>query len=200
MITDLMDITMFKSIVAITVLTIAATLGGCSGNPQYGPLTSINADKSVDIGSYVQWNAEYAVTAKHVKNVKNVAYVSKDYDLVFFKHKSANPLKWADTKINEPLVSKGFPFFPQRQKENVVSANNVNVNLTLDDMPYYFLMDAQLVGGMSGGPVFNQNNEVVGINIAYTNKRYNIDHKDQVYSIYLSHQGIQQEWNKFVKQ
>ena len=191
---------MFKNIVAVALLTITATLAGCSGNPQYGPLTFVNADKSVDIGSYVQWNDEYAVTAKHVKNVKNVAYVSKNYDLVFFKHKSAAPLKWADTKVNEPLVSKGFPFFPQRFKENVVSANNVNINLTLDNMPHYFLMDAQLVGGMSGGPVFNQYNEVVGINIGYTNKRYNIDHKEQVYSIYLSHQGIQQEWNKFTKQ
>lgn len=191
---------MFKNIVAIALLTITATLVGCSSEPQYGPLTHVNDDKSVDIGSYVQWNDEYAVTAKHVKNVKNVAYVSKNYDLVFFKHKSTAPLKWADTKVNEPLVSKGFPFFPQRLKENVVSANNVNVNLTLDNIPHYFLMDAQLVGGMSGGPVFNQYNEVVGINIGYTNKRYNIDHKEQVYSIYLSHQGIQQEWNKFVSQ
>ena len=191
---------MFKNIIAIALLTITATLSGCSGNPQYGPLTHFNDDKSVDIGSYVQWNDEYAVTAKHVKNVQNVAYVSKNYDLVFFKHKSTAPLKWADTKVNEPLVSKGFPFFPQRLKENVVSANNVNVNLTLDNIPHYFLMDAQLVGGMSGGPVFNQYNEVVGINIGYTNKRYNIDHKEQVYSIYLSHQGIQQEWNKFVSQ
>lgn len=189
---------MFKNIVSITILSIVANLVGCSNNPQYGPLTSINTDQSVDIGSYVQWNSEYAVTAKHVKNVKNVVYISKDYDLLFFKHKSTAPLKWADTKVNENLISKGFPFFPNRQKENVVYANNVNVNLILDNMPYYFLMDAQLIGGMSGGPVFNQNNEVVGINIGYTNKRFNIDHKNQIYSIYLSHQGVEKEWNKFI--
>lgn len=191
---------MLNHIITISLVTLTVILSGCSSldrDEQYGPITHINEDKSVDIGSYVQWNDDYAVTAKHVKNVKNLAYVSKDYDLVFFKHKSSSPLKWADTKTSEPLVSKGFPFFPQRQQEKVVSANNINVNLKLDDMPHYFLMDAQLIGGMSGGPVFNKNNEVVGINIGYTRKRYNIDNKDQVYSIYLSHQGIQQEWNNF---
>jgi hypothetical protein len=193
-----MDIGMFKNIITLSFVVISIVLSGCSINhPSYGPLTFINPDRTVDMGSYVQWNDDYAVTAKHVKNVKDVVYVSNDYDLVFFKHKSTNPMKWADTQVNEPLISKGFPFFPQRDQEIAIKGNSVNIHLTLDNMPYYYLMDAQLIAGMSGGPVFNQYNEVVGINIGYTNKRYNIDNKDQVYSIYLSSQAVKNEWSKF---
>lgn len=193
---------MFKNIITIALLTLTAILSGCSTidrHEQYGPLTYVHQDKSVDIGSYVQWNEDYAVTAKHVRNVKNVAYVSADYDLVFFEHKSTAPLKWAETKKNEPLTSKGFPFFPSREKEKVIEAKSVDINLTMDDMPDYYLLSAQLVSGMSGGPVFNQFNEVVGINIGYTKRLYNIDNKTQIYSVYLSYQGIQKEWNKFQK-
>lgn len=191
---------MFKNIIAIALLTLTAMLSACSTvdrNEQYGPLTHVRQDKSVDIGSYVQWNEEYAVTAKHVLNVENVAYVSTDYDLVFFKHKSTAPLKWAETKKNEPLTSKGFPFFPSREKEKVIEAKSVDINLTMDDMPDYYLLSAQLINGMSGGPVFNQFNEVVGINIGYTKRTYNIDNKTQIYSVYLSYQGIKKEWDKF---
>lgn len=194
---------MFKNIVAIAVLTITTVLSGCSGIPrsdQYGPLTSENADNSVDIGSYVQWNEDYAVTAKHIENVKDVVYVSEKYDLKFFKHKSKNPLVWVDAKPNEPLVSKGFPHYPQRRKENVLTAYSVDVQIILYKQPNYALMDTMLVRGMSGGPVLNLNNEVVGINIGYTNEKYKVGNKNQEFSVYLSYKGIQEEWNKFAKQ
>lgn len=176
-------------------------LSGCAGNGRlYGPITAIHEDNSVDMGSYVQWNNDYAVTAKHVKSIKNVAYVSDSYDLVFFKHKSTVSVKWADTHVNEALVSKGFPFFPARQKELALNGNSVDINLTMDNLPHYYLIDTLLIAGMSGGPVFNINNEVVGINIGYTEKLYTINNKTQHYSVYLSHQGIQQEWQKFQKE
>lgn len=191
---------MFKQIFVVTLLVLTVVLSGCSTverDEQYGPITHVNQDNSIDIGSYVQWNNEYAVTAKHVQNVSNIAYVSADYDLIFFKHKSTAPIHWTETKFNEPLLSKGFPFFPNREQEKVIQAKSVDVHLTMDNVPDYYLLDAQLVAGMSGGPVFNQFNEVVGINIGYTKRLFNIDNKTQVYSVYLSYQGIQKEWIKF---
>lgn len=192
---------MFKKTVTLAFVLVLSIISGCSVNQRlYGPMTAIHEDKSVDIGSYVQWNNDYAVTAKHVKYVPNVVYVSKDYDFVFFKHKSTATVKWADTHVNEALVSKGFPFFPARQKELALNGNSVDINLTMDNLPHYYLIDTLLVPGMSGGPVFNANNEVVGINIGYTKKLYNINNKTLHYSVYLSHQGIQKEWEKFQKE
>jgi len=188
---------MFKKIATFVFFCMFTLLAGCSGTPFYGPMTAIHDDKTVDIGSYVQWNNEYAVTAKHVKYVPNIVYVSKDYDLVFFKHPSTATVRWADTHVNENLVSKGFPFFPKRNKELSLAGQSVDINLTMDNLPHYYLIDALLVAGMSGGPVLNSRNEVVGINIGYTKKLYNINNKTQHYSVYLSHQGIQKEWIKF---
>ncbi len=181
---------LYKTALLIVVLFIF----GCS---------SINVPKvhgknvsGKSISSYVKWNDNYAVTVKHAGNLKNSSYVSTNYDVQFIRIDLINNEKviWNNPKNNEKLIMFGYT----RNQGKVYRYGNDAGIVTkhLEGKPKYRLVDTLIKKGMSGGPVFNEKNEVVGINIGYTAEKIDVKGKYAFYSLYLPYDIIQEEWIK----
>lgn len=192
---------MFKRIIAFVFSLFFIAACSAQETTEYGPLTPKGNYGLTDVsyGSYVQWNDEYAVTNKHIKNLRKVAYYSEDYDLVFFKHPAKSAPDWTDTKENENLISKGFPF-ANRKKENVIYGKSVATPDFITGSDGYAMISGTIIQGMSGGPVFNESGQVVGINVSYTKEPININGDEEIYSVFLTKKAIEKEWNKYKAQ
>lgn len=146
--------------------------------------------------SYVQWNEEYAVTAAHfVSPSYYPAYKSELLDIQFIKIKSNKVPVWNEFKIGEKVSMVGFPNIDQNEKK--VTGYTTGKLAVFNGVEVYQLVTTKIEQGMSGGPVFNDKKEVVGINIGYTSQPVLRDGKNEIQSLFLPYGYIKQEWEKF---
>lgn len=184
--------------IKFAVLMLILMISNFSMAKEYGHITKKDSSGAM-IFSYVQWNNEYAVTVKHTPKLVTSVYKSDVVDVQFFKIKSKEVPVWVEPKRLESLKMVGFiGVNPLKKKETVGNDAGMMIQWKTEK-PYYRLMNNLISEGMSGGPVFNTKNEVVGINIGYVKQKYAINGKEDFYSIYLPLNVIKDEWNKYQK-
>lgn len=150
--------------------------------------------------SYIQWNSEYAVTAKHNLYPKNPDYVSDTLDLAFFKNKADNHFNnnivWRDPYIDEPVIHVGSSL-----KDITLNRKGIALNqyVTYDgvNLP---ISTANVMKGMSGGPVYTEDKKtILGMTVARTSK---VEINGVTYNstaLFIESSKIQEEWDKFQK-
>jgi hypothetical protein len=154
------------------------------------------------MASAIQWNEDYAVTAKHTPFLRNVVHEGLG-DVVFFKHKASEVPHWRQYVPGESVTAVGFNslMIPVQGKGHALPSL-----VRLEGTPgsvFYSLHDGPMVKGMSGGPVFADDGQVVGINIAFIPKneidartRPDLADKERV-SVFMSYSEIDKEWRRF---
>lgn len=197
-----------------TVPCLAAMmlLSGCNGVP-----TSYVSDPVYDqafvvtsgaplpmllMATAIQWNEDYAVTAKHTPFLRNVVHEGLG-DVVFFKHKAARVPLWRQYVPGESVTAVGFNslMMPVQGKGHTL-ASLVRLEGTPGSV-FYSVHDGPMVKGMSGGPVFAEDGKVVGINVAFIAKdeidarnRPDLADKERI-SVFMSFSEIDKEWRRF---
>jgi hypothetical protein len=158
------------------------------------------------MGTAVQWNEEYAVTVKHIPYLPGAVYQGKA-DLQFFRRKAADGVPtWGSYRPGEQLVAVGYNSLYMRVTgTGQALPAMVRLDATEGNV-MYGTHDGPLAKGMSGGPVFNTNGEVVGINVAFLTrgdlaelKRPDLRGRDRV-SIFLPYAEINREWSRYLAQ
>ncbi|MDP9556547.1 UNVERIFIED_ORG: hypothetical protein J2W65_002183 [Pseudomonas parafulva] len=154
------------------------------------------------MASAIQWNADYAVTAKHTPFLRNVVHEGLG-DVVFFKHKASEIPHWRQYMPGETVTAVGYNslMMPVQGKGHALSSL-----VRLDGTPgsvFYSVHDGPITKGMSGGPVFADDGSVVGINIAIIPtsgidaiRRPDLVGKDRV-SVFMSFSEIDKEWRRY---
>jgi hypothetical protein len=192
---------MFKGLIALVVLSISMV--GCATQEysNMGSLTeSIKKNGKVyeANASFIQWNEDYAVTARHVTIVKNPDFVcSSGCDMVFFKHKAENfnsSQKWRNAEFGESIKAVG-----NNIKQFVVEREGKVLKEIVKDNPkaeyFYLVNDADTVGGMSGGPVYAANdNALIGMTIGVSQESKADGVKE---SLFVPYEIIRVEWEIF---
>jgi serine protease Do len=115
---------------------------------------------------------EVLVTLKDGSKYKaKVLGTDERMDLAAIKIDAGHPLpfvKWADSskaKVGDPVVAIGNPFgLSQTVTSGVISAEDRNIGNGPFDS--YLQVDASINRGNSGGPLFDANGDVVGVNTA----------------------------------
>ena len=148
-------------------------------------------------GTYTQWNENYAVTARHVGKQNNTAYQSKELDVQFVKIPSSIKPKWGNFIFGEQVTMKGYTL-GEKPTLFTVSGYTVDYGLYYNRSRNYALIDSGIQSGMSGGPVYNSKNEIVGISIGYT-QEIATTKGSSIHSIVLPYSEIKKEWDKFMK-
>lgn len=197
-----------------TVPCLAAMmlLSGCNGMPttyvsdpvydQAFVVTSGAPLPMLLMATAIQWNEDYAVTAKHTPFLRNVVHEGLG-DVVFFKHKATQVPLWRQYVPGESVTAVGFNslMMPVQGKGRTLDSL-----VRLEGTPgsvFYSVHDGPMVKGMSGGPVFAEDGKVVGINVAFIPKdeidrRNRPDLADQTrVSVFLSYSEIDKEWRRF---
>ncbi|MGX1018224.1 hypothetical protein SAMN02745962_01455 [Pseudomonas sp. LAIL14HWK12:I11] len=197
-----------------TVPCLAAMmlLSGCNGvptsyvsDPVYSQAFVVTSGAPLPLllmASAIQWNEDYAVTAKHTPFLRNVVHEGLG-DVVFFKHKASEVPHWRQYVPGESVTAVGFNslMIPVQGKGHALPSL-----VRLEGTPgsvFYSLHDGPMVKGMSGGPVFADDGQVVGINIAFIPKneidartRPDLADKERV-SVFMSYSEIDKEWRRF---
>ncbi len=187
-------------------------LSGCNGMPtayvsdpvydQAFVVTSGAPLPMLLMASAIQWNEDYAVTAKHTPFLRNVAHEGLG-DVVFFKHKATQVPHWRQYVPGESVTAVGFNslMMPVQGKGRTLDSL-----VRLEGTPgsvFYSVHDGPMVKGMSGGPLFAEDGKVVGINVAFIPKdeidnrnRPDLADKARV-SVFMSYSEIDKEWRRF---
>ncbi len=187
-------------------------LSGCNGMPtayvsdpvydQAFVVTSGAPLPMLLMASAIQWNEDYAVTAKHTPFLRNVVHEGLG-DVVFFKHKAAKVPQWRQFVPGESVTAVGFNSFmmPVQGKGRTLDSL-----VRLEGTPgsvFYAVHDGPITKGMSGGPVFADDGKVVGMNVAFIAKdgidarnRPDLADKARV-SVFMSYSEIDKEWRRF---
>ncbi|UPL05166.1 hypothetical protein PisoF_00803 [Pseudomonas sp. IsoF] len=197
-----------------TVPCLAAMmlLSGCNGvptsyvsDPVYSQAFVVTSGAPLPMllmASAIQWNEDYAVTAKHTPFLRNVVHEGLG-DVVFFKHKAREVPHWRQYVPGESVTAVGFNslMMPVQGKGHAMPSL-----VRLEGTPgsvFYSLHDGPMVKGMSGGPVFADDGQVVGINVAFIPKneidvraRPDLADKERV-SVFMSYSEIDKEWRRF---
>ena len=197
-----------------TVPCLAALmlLSGCNGMPtayvsdpvydQAFVVTSGAPLPMLLMATAIQWNEDYAVTAKHTPFLRNVVHEGLG-DVVFFKHKATQVPLWRQYVPGESVTAVGFNslMMPVQGKGHTLDSL-----VRLEGTPgsvFYGVHDGPMVKGMSGGPVFADDGKVVGINVAFIAKdgidarsRPDLADKERV-SVFMSYSEIDKEWRRF---
>ncbi|EIK96117.1 hypothetical protein PMM47T1_12533 [Pseudomonas sp. M47T1] len=157
------------------------------------------------MGTAVQWNADYAVTVKHIPYLPGAVYQGQA-DVQFFRHKADGAPLWRAYVPGETLTAVGFNslYVPVKGQGRALPAM-VRLRTSEGDV-LYGTNDAPTAKGMSGGPVFAADGKVVGINVAYLTrgdlqglKRPDLASEPRV-SIFLPYAEISREWSRYVAQ
>ncbi len=187
-------------------------LSGCNGMP-----TSYVSDPVYDqafvvtsgaplpmllMASAIQWNEDYAVTAKHTPFLRNVVHEGLG-DVVFFKHKAAQVPTWRQYVPGESVTAVGFnSFMVPVQGTGHALPSLVRLEGTPGSV-FYSVHDGPMVKGMSGGPVFAGDGKVVGISVAFiptkqidAQSRPDLAGRERV-SVFMSYSEIAKEWRRF---
>lgn len=150
----------------------------------------------------IQWNEEYAVTAKHTPFLRDVVHEGLG-DVVFFKHKANRVPQWRQFVPGESVTAVGFNslMMPVQGKGHTL-ASLVRLSGTPGSV-FYSVHDGPITKGMSGGPVFADDGNVVGMNVAYIAKdqidartRPDLADKQRI-SVFMSYSEIDKEWRRF---
>lgn len=186
----------------IFLLSLFILITGCSTHnykdDRYGQLNIEINEYSTEIATFAQWNENYAVTVKHASNVPNSVYQSDIYDLQFFKKKSVGNIpEWSYSNEKDIVSMIGYT---EVNSDNKIIKKGKDLG-TADFLikNKYRMVDTTIIKGMSGGPVINNKNKLVGINIGYTHNPVFIKDKEIIVSVFLSYEAIQEEWLKFEK-
>lgn len=199
----------------MSLLTACALISGCNGmstafvrdpvNDQAFLVYSGAPLPMLLMGSAVQWNKEYAVTVKHLPYVPESVHEGRG-DVQFFRHKAANAPQWRQYQPGETVTAMGFNslYFPMQGQGRTLKAM---VRLDAKDGGVmYGTHNGPTVKGMSGGPVFGQDGDAVGISVAYLDKnrleklkRADLSGQSQV-SIFLPYAEIDREWQRYSAQ
>ncbi len=157
-------------------------------------------DSVSEFGSGAQWNSDYVVTAKHVDFVKDSVYASSNnVDIRFVKrHSDVAVNVWRNAK---PLENVTFVGISQSSKPMVLAGKDTGkfAKTVKNDMVY--LAETDIVGGMSGGPVYADDGSIVGIatGIVSGDNLIGFD-VNKFYTTYIPLSVIQKEWEIFQKQ
>ncbi|MDF2641741.1 MAG: hypothetical protein K0R45_1013 [Pseudomonas sp.] len=157
------------------------------------------------MGTAVQWNEEYAVTVKHLPYVSGSVFEGRG-DVQFFRHKAAQAPQWRQYQPGETVTAVGFnSFYIPTQGQGKALTAMVRLSAT-DGGVMYGTHTGSTVKGMSGGPVFAEDGEAVGISVAYLDKsrlqelkRADLSSEAQV-SIFLPYAEINREWQRYSAQ
>lgn len=181
-------------------LMMSVALVGCASKPsnvEYGQIAVKEGISGVTNSTFVQWNDEYAVTVKHGASVPRSVYISDEFDVQFIKKESIAKVKWNSPKDKEVLSMEGFTKYRQKTPDVMVGPDAGITATYFSEKDGYRLVETTIQKGMSGGPVYNSNREVVGINIGFTAKQIKVVDKTAFYSVYLPYDTIKAEWEKF---
>jgi hypothetical protein len=198
-----------KSLLAACVL-----LSGCNGvptaflkDPLYNQAFVVHSGGPLPLllmGSAVQWNADYAVTVKHVPYLPGSAHQGRG-DVQFFRHKADHAPLWRQYIPGETLTAVGYNslYVPIAGTGLALPAM---VRLSATDQVLYGTHNGPTAKGMSGGPVFAADGDAVGINVAYLTKgdlqglrRPDLATQPRV-SIFMPYSEISREWKRFAAQ
>lgn len=193
-------------------LAAMTLLSGCNGMPtayvsdpvydQAFVVTSGAALPMLLMATAIQWNEEYAVTAKHTPFLRDVVHEGLG-DVVFFKHKANKVPQWRQFVPGESVTAVGFNslMMPVQGKGHTL-ASLVRLSGTPGSV-FYSVHDGPITKGMSGGPVFADDGNVVGMNVAYIAKdqidartRPDLADKQRI-SVFMSYSEIDKEWRRF---
>jgi len=195
----------------VALCLMGAALGGCNGvpktfisNPVYDQAFIVTSGAPMPMmimATAVQWNDDYAVTAKHTPFLKNVVHEGRG-DLVFFRHRADYAPQWRQHVPGESVTAVGFNslYLPVEGAENTTSAL---VRLGVGDNVFYSIHDGATMKGMSGGPVFAGDGKVVGMTVAFIPKG-EIDSlkrpdlaKLQRVSVFMPYSEIDRDWRRY---
>jgi hypothetical protein len=158
------------------------------------PYGKIRLDDGSADASYVRWNSDYVVTARHVGHLSGTVYVcDTGCDLQFVWHKGPSTYaKWRDGVTGEVIVHMGM-----NAKGQAVITSGRNLNLPVvfgsaEGLPYR-TSSATSIPGMSGGPAYNESGEVIGMTIA----NYRADDSGQRQAIYVPYSVILEQWHHY---
>lgn len=184
--------------IKIGLVLFALFLTGCATTPNekiYGQFKRSESISVKEVSSYVQWNNEYSVTVKHSKIVQKISYESKNFDLRFVRNPSLKVPSWNDPVKGEKITMLGFPNY-RKETPTIREGLEVGDVRTLEGEMFRGVK-TKIVKGMSGGPVINDKNEIVGINIGYSQMTNPVTKEKYFISIYLPYEVIKDEWEKF---
>lgn len=173
-------------------------ISGCTHNSEFenfGKLHSVVGNYD-SYATYIQFNKEYAITAKHVDNIKNGIKCSTGCDLVFFKKNANNfnqTIKWRDPIVGEKIIITGNSVSNRIVKKEGIVLKDI-ITPDKESKFYYFLNSANSLDGMSGGPVFAKSDgAIVGMTIGALNYDFNGLQKQT--SIFIPYHLIIKEFN-----
>jgi hypothetical protein len=194
------------------LLVACVLLSGCNGmptafikDPVYDQAFVVHSGGPLPyvlMGSAVQWNEEYAVTVKHVPYLSGSVYQGRG-DMQFFKHPASSVPRWREFKAGEELTAVGFnPLYVPVKGSGRASNSLVRLDAK-DGGVLYGTHDGPTAKGMSGGPVFADDGDAVGINVAYLTggDLRDLDRPDMAgkprLSIFMPYNEIKKEWRRF---
>ncbi|WP_338923822.1 serine protease (plasmid) [Pseudomonas silesiensis] len=196
-------------------LALCALLTGCNGiptpfvnDPVYSQFFTVNSGPPLPLlfqGSAIQWNEDYAVTAKHIPFLWRVAHKGRG-DVAFFKHKSKTVPQWRSHVAGEMLTAAGLsPFFVSVKGTGKALAARAEL-VDLNDKVSYGFSNAPIVKGMSGGPVFGEDAKVVGITVGFLAERFYTKAANpeiagsERFTIFMPYDEILREWNTYARE
>lgn len=200
---------MLKTVPCLAALML---LSGCNGmpsnlvsNPVYDQAFVVTSGAPLPMllmASAIQWNEDYAVTAKHTPFLKDVVHEGVG-DVVFFKHKASHAPEWRQSVTGEAVTAVGFnSFMMPVQGTGHTLPGLVRLEGTKGGV-FYSVHDGPTVKGMSGGPVFAADGKVVGITIAFvsnsdvaTLNRPDLAGAERL-SVFMPYSEIAQEWQRY---
>jgi hypothetical protein len=167
------------------------------------------------VASSVQWNEDYAVSAKHTPFLRNVAYTcSTGCDLVFIKRKADNNIpEWRHSVPNEKLTAYGTsPLYVPAKTEGAAMETRLQKDVESNNkksIELYKLNNMASIMGMSGGPIYGEDGKVVGITLGFVIKTLMSDEKltktpelikPSTISYMMQTEIIEREWKLFQEQ
>lgn len=170
--------------------------------PGYFKVDLSGAAALLYVGSAVQWNQHYAVSAAHIPSVPNVVHrCSTGCDLVFIRRDAEGMAPvWRQAIAGEVLETVGqSPWLSTVKGIGTSKAQRVRLNEKGDHTPYA-LSDAPVVEGMSGGPVYGTDDAVVGITVGIYLPQLPLPPSlgnSKPLTVYVPYDIIQREWQLF---
>ena len=193
-------------------LMLGLLLTGCNGMPTpfvsdaaYKDAFMVTSSLPVPLlyqASAVQWNEDYAVSAKHTPYLSDVEHRGRG-DVVFIKRKATSAPHWRQAAVGESVTAVGYSplLMPVKGSGHVKQGKLLLSNL--NDGVLYSIHDGPSAMGMSGGPIYADDGSVVGITIAFVPTRYTQSLKSsdladaERVSVFMSYSEIEKEWRRF---
>lgn len=186
-----------RTFIAAALSIMAASSNAAALHEHVGQYT----DAQGHIGSYVQWTDDVAVTAGQ-RLGDDALYQSPCLDIQFFRHQGT-PVQWATAQTGDKVsaagnttrraVPAGSAIVVPAPVEVITTAVQGDitgrVGTNAECHIEYQVMDQHIMPGMAGGPVFNADNQAVGI------IKGTVDYEGTSGSLVVPYAAIQQAWD-----